>query len=155
MNIRETLQEWNKGIRISQIANLRANTHYDTLNTKLDWLVIISSFVVGISSFSILALSLDLRILFVVGIISIIAAVLSSVSTSLNYPQVAEKHLRAGRKYGELRRRVDEFLCLKSDPELEQILDQILMEWDMLDAESPDIPQRFIEEAENVITTSQ
>jgi hypothetical protein len=155
MNIRETMQEWNKGIRISQIANLRAATYYDTRNRKLDLLVIISSVVVGTSIFSILALSQDPRVLFVVGIISIIAAVLSGVSTSLNYPQVAEKHLRAGRKYGELRRRVDEFLCLKSDSELEQILDQILMEWDMLDAESPDVPQRFIEEAENVITTSR
>ena len=123
------------------------------LSTWFGTLVTVFTVIVGTSIFTTLASSQEQRILFVVGVISVITAVLSGVNASLNYPQAAEKHLNAGRKYGGLRRRAEELLCSsKSDAELEPLLDQIRDEWSKLEAESPDVTQRFIDEARDVIT---
>lgn len=90
----------------------------------------------------------------VAGVVSLFAAVISGASTFLTYPQRAEKLLSAGHKYGELRRQIDALLLsrkIESEAEPGKILDPIRAEWDTLDEESPNVDQRFIEEAGKIV----
>lgn len=61
-NVIETLQQWSKGIRISQITKLRAAALYDRCGRGIGLLVTIFSVVVGTSIFSTLLSPQDQRI---------------------------------------------------------------------------------------------
>lgn len=142
------LQQWHNGVRITQIAHLRAAAHYVAMGRMLGIPVTIFSVVIGTSIFSNLGSSKNQEVLVAAGIVSMIAAVLSGIQTFLNYPELAVRHHSAGCKYGELRRRIEELIVIAKDPgELEEAIAEIRREWNSLDNESPEIPQKYHDEA--------
>lgn len=79
-----------------------------------------------------------------VGLISIIAAVLSALQTFLSYGELAQKHKVAGVKYGALRREIEEALTSDLETQLTSVdLKSIRTRWDAIDQEVPPLPQRI------------
>jgi hypothetical protein len=147
------LEQWHNGIRIAQIAHSRAAAHYKLLGRMLGVPVTILTLVVGTSIFVTLTSSKDERVLLLVGVISMLAAVLSGLQTFLNYTELAVKHHAAGNKYGQLRRRAEEVMTFTKDlGELQKTMADLRGDWEHLEEESPDVPQRFHDAALRIAT---
>ncbi|MFB3897326.1 MAG: SLATT domain-containing protein [bacterium] len=152
MDAIKLLQEWHNGLRINHIAHLRAAAEYKLLGRIFGLLVTMFSVVIGTSIFSTLGSSENLLVLLMAGSISVLAAVLSGIQGFLNYPELAAKHKHAGVKYGELRRQIEELIAIEKDPvELEKTMRQIRFDWNALDDESPEISQKFHDQAKAIV----
>lgn len=79
------------------------------------------------------------------GLVSMFAAVLAALQTFLNYPELAEKHRRAGSEFGELRRSVESVLAVPpSDADaMTQRLSELRESWRSVDEAAPPIPPRI------------
>jgi hypothetical protein len=144
MDVPRLLQQWLNGITMFHIAHHRAAALYEMRGRLLGLPVTIFSVVIGTTIFSTLGSSQNQGILLFVGVISMITAVLSGLQTFLNYPELAEKHRAASVKYAQLRRRVEEVIAFTRTPEeLENMIGAIRNDWNKVEEESPEIPQRL------------
>ncbi len=140
--------QWDNGARIRNIAHQRAADYYNSRGRMLGLVVTIFTVIVGTSIFGSLSVSNNQDILIVVGLISLVAAILSGVNTFLNYSQLAAKHMEVGLAFGELRRRIDVIDCLESDDAtIEKNLTEIEEKYDAILKGSVEPPTRFIDEA--------
>jgi hypothetical protein len=140
--------QWDNGARIRNIAHQRAADYYNSRARALGLVVTIFTVIVGTSIFGSLSVSNNQDILIVVGLISLVAAILSGVNTFLNYSQLAAKHMEVGLAFGELRRRIDVIDCLESDDAtIEKNLTEIEEKYDAILKGSVEPPTRFIDEA--------
>lgn len=147
------LRQWNNGIKIAQIAHSRAAAYYKVRGRMLGVPVTILTLVIGTSLFVSLTSAKNERLLLVVGVISMLAAVLSGLQTFLNYDVLAIDHRAAANKYGQLRRRVDEITTFTQDSEdLRKTVAAIRAAWEQIEEESPDVPQRFHDLALRIAT---
>jgi hypothetical protein len=80
----------------------------------------------------------------VVGVVSIVAAVLASIQTFLGYGQASERHRIAGTRYAALRRSI-EVAIGRQDP---SPLDRLRSEMDKVGAGSPQIGRRLWNQAQ-------
>jgi hypothetical protein len=152
MDALTTLEQWLNGIKIDHVAHLRAAAYYKRANRLLGIPATILAIIIGTSIYGVLSSSNNPQILLFVGAVSILAAVLSGLQTFLNYPELAQKHQTAGAKFGRLRRRVEEILSIKREPDqLESVLTEVRLAWDQLIEESPDVPQRFHDQALSIV----
>src|SRR2546428_35193 len=104
------LTQWLNGIKIAHVAHSRAAASYRLRGQLLGVPVTVFTVVIGTSVFTTLHSSPNERIIIMIGVTSVLAAVLSGVQTFLNYPEQAARHQAAGTKYGRLRRRVEEVI---------------------------------------------
>jgi hypothetical protein len=143
-----TFKQWGKGIRIAQIAHLRAAAYYQRMHQLLGIPVTVLTAVVGTSIFASMGESEKNALLIAAGIISALAAILSGVQTFLNFSELAVKHQLAGTKYGKLRRRVDEIMAVGYTADgFEALLHEVREEWNRIEEESPTVAQRYIDSA--------
>ncbi len=76
---------------------------------------------------------------FVVGAMSVLAAILTALQSTLRYQELAEKHRGAGAKYNALGREIELMMAL---PEVSSAkVDDLRVRIDSLALESPHIPQ--------------
>ncbi|MGD6808664.1 MAG: SLATT domain-containing protein [Candidatus Bathyarchaeia archaeon] len=151
---KERLQKWRNGIKIDHNSHLRAATHYTQRSQILGAIVVIFTTIVGTAVFTSIASngtsSVVLQIL--AGFLSIIAAVLSSLNTFLNYGKLAESHRSAAVKYGNLRREIEQLLCfMDADANLDETMKSIRTRWDAIDLEAPEIPQKIHDKVKNEV----
>jgi len=151
---RSLMHRWQKDIRMYQIAHLRTSARSSTAGRLLGLIVTIFSVIVGTSIFASLNSSNSQAILITVGVISLVATVISGVNSFLNYGERTERHQAAGIKYGSLRRRIDECLATMTDDQLKEEIKTIRSAVDQLEQESPVIPQKYIDEATRHISAS-
>ena len=152
----QTLAQWCNGIRIAQIAHLRAAAHYQRLHRILGVPVTVLTAAVGTSIFASLSESPRRELLITAGIISALTSVLAGVQTFLNYAELAVLHRNAGTKYGKLRRRVDEIIALGgTDNQLESLLKEVREEWNKIEDESPTAVQHFVDQAMKMVGKSK
>ena len=121
-----------------------------------NWLgipVVITTTIVGTAIFGTLQESPGIAWKITAGLLSLLAAVLSALQTTLKYSELAEKHKAAGAKYAALRRRLDIFL-LKHRGESEdsrrialEEFEEIATELAKLADESPSIPDKVYDQA--------
>jgi len=149
----ELLEQWQNGLRILHHAHTRAAVNFERRSRLLGVPVIIVSTAVGASIFAGAGSSPSLKI--IAGLLSLGAAVLSSLQTALKYPEIAAQHKAAAQKYGKLRREVEVQLALKLEdqPKLTLWLNKIEQEWDTLEDQSPIIPQRIYDKSAQIVSS--
>ena len=103
----ETINEWHSRIRRKHFAHSVAAAKYDQLNRYFGLTATAMSAIVGTSIFATLLKSPSLYLKIIVGIVSITAAVLTSLLSFLNYSILTEKHQTTAKEYGDLRRMVE------------------------------------------------
>jgi hypothetical protein len=133
----ELLQRWIKRGRESQFCHYEMASLLEVRSRMLGIPVILFTTIVGASIFSSFSESADTRV--AVGLLSLAAAVLSSLQTFFNYSDRAEKHRRAAAKFSSVRRRMELHAVREAvDPELMNVFRE---ELDELASESPHVPQ--------------
>jgi len=147
------LEQWlNNGIKFDHVVHQQPAAYNRRANRLLGIPVTVLAILIGTSIYGALSSSSSPQILIFVGAISVLAAVLSGLQTFLSYPELAQKHQTAGVKFGRLRRRMEEVLSFKLEPDqLENVLTEIRVAWDQLVEESPDVPQRFHDQALSIV----
>jgi SMODS and SLOG-associating 2TM effector domain family 4 len=110
-------------------------------NVRLGVPVVILSGLVGTSVFATLQEEIDYRARIVIGLISVLTAVLASLQTFLRYAERAEKHRVAAALYSSLRREMEELLVLPVEARgpSKESLDRLREQMDQLGKESPEI----------------
>lgn len=143
---KERLQKWRNGIKISHNAHTQAAAHYTQLGRMLGVPVVILTTIIGTAVFTSIATDTQAAVALQItaGLLSMAAAVLSSLYTFLNYGGLAERHRMAAVKYGNLRREVEQLLCfLDGKTDLDATMKDIRSKWDAVDLEAPEIPQKI------------
>ncbi|MEM1278437.1 MAG: SLATT domain-containing protein [Cyanobacteria bacterium P01_H01_bin.152] len=104
---------------------------------------IIISTLIGTTIFASLGSSQKIYIQIAVGLMSLSAAILSSLQTFLDYSELAGKHKQASIKYGELRREMEQVLVENLDEEKQShFMKAFSAKWNALDTDSPTIPNK-------------
>lgn len=115
--------------------------------------VVITTTIVGTSIFASLSADPAIGWKILVGLISIVAAILSALQTFFNYSEIAEKHRVAGARYGKKRRRFEAFLLRYGDGDSRDAaltdMEKLSDELSKLAEESPRIPDRAWKRALN------
>lgn len=137
------------GVRLAHICHSRAASHNTRMHRALGIPVVIVTTVVGTTVFSTMGKSPHVALIIVTGLLSLSAAILSSLQTFLSYSANAERHKFAAVKYGMLRRELEQFL---DDPDesaqvLKEFSENFRVRWDAVDQESPPIPENIHREA--------
>ena len=115
--------------------------------------VVVTSTIVGTAIFGTIQEDPDIRWKVAAGLLSLTAAVLSALQTSLKYAELAEKHKLAGARYAALRRQLDLFMlkhgdeAASRDRALEE-MEALLVRVAELAEESPSLPDRVYYAAE-------
>ncbi|MFF6949737.1 DUF4231 domain-containing protein [Streptomyces iakyrus] len=131
------LGQWCTGIRISHRAQEQAAATFDARGRRLSVASLAISTVVGTAIFASLSSSPAAGWKIVAGLLSLAAAVLSSLQFFMRYAERADTHHRAARQLGRLRHRVETVLAA-GKPEEE--MESLASEWDDLQEHVPVVP---------------
>jgi hypothetical protein len=146
LDAQERLTRWRNGIKISHDSHKLAAIHYTQLGRALGIPVVILTTIVGTTVFTSIASSgeFSTSLQIVAGSLSIAAAVFSSLYTSLNYGELAERHRAISVKYGNLRREIEEILCfMQNKTDAESIMEDLRARWNAVDLEAPSVPKKI------------
>jgi hypothetical protein len=141
------LRQWLYGIRISHVGHRRAATVFARRARILGVSATLASAVVGTTVFASLSESADQRLLVIAAILSVVAVIMSSLQTFLNYGELVAAHRSAGTGYAALRRRVDQIVVFAKPDDLADSMADISTTWTKLDEDSPDLPSGIFEYA--------
>jgi hypothetical protein len=143
----DLLRDW------SARASASAETHFATAadlarrNVLLGVPVVVLTTFVGTSVFATLEQTVGLELRIMVGLVSVLAAVLASLQTFLRFAERAERHRAAGERWAAINREIAEMVALhptylasRGDPK--QYLDELRRRMDEIAAESPPMPSR-------------
>lgn len=123
-------------------------------NTWLGIPVVVTTTIVGTAIFGSIQENPAIGWKVAAGLLSLSAAVLSALQTTLKYSELAEKHKMAGAKYSAVRRRLDLFILKHSGQLAEhreaalQELEEIMTKIAELAEESPSLPDTVYSQAE-------
>ena len=135
---------WYQRAHVVLAAHHVAAGHFDRLHYWLGIPAVIVSAVVGTTVFATLQSNPHVAIQILVGLGSVLAAVLTSLQTFLRYSERAEKHRVAGVRYGALMRELEQALILcPHESELKAFLNDVRIRWDRLNEETPTMPQKI------------
>jgi hypothetical protein len=135
--------DWFRRVRESQKVNYEYGSILVRRNFYLGIPAVILSTIVGTAVFTSLSeTATKPAVKIVVGLLSLVSAVLATLQTFLNLSDRAAKHKYAGARYGAIRRRLE---LLKTMPpttsdDLQKELASIKNEMDEIAAESPSVP---------------
>jgi len=143
----QILREWHARIRVAHKAHIKSAAKVDGYNKWLGVPATILAAIVGTAVFASWenASGTWLRVFF--GLLSVAAAVLASLQTSLNYKEVAEFHRKAAGRYAAIRRKLEEMLATYTDEnpcDCEE-LEPIGAEWADIEGSAPSLSQRLYE----------
>jgi len=158
-NLRETpsqsaaktlLQGWYDRIARVQLAHFNAAMRFGKRNIQLGLPAIIFSTFVGTSVFASLNnehISEWAKI--IVGLISVVAAVLTALQTFLGFSERAETHRTTAVRYGAVGRQIEQFLQTGTSAHqtTEDLVDQIREHLNRLAEESPVLPPDIVHDA--------
>lgn len=140
-NERDLVYAWIRRARESQTA------HYETANilsARERWLgvpVMLITTIIGTSVFASLsaqAISPEAKI--AVGMLSVVAAVLSGLQTFFKYSERSEKHRSAAARFGAVRRKLEIIYAEDSGYQKKHCVATLREELDRLAEESPHVP---------------
>lgn len=141
----ELLSSWKKGIRICHKCHVRSAAIMQRRNRALGIPVVILTSVAGTTIFATLEGSPEPWVRILIGLLSVIAAVLAGLQTFLGYGELAERHKTVSQKYGALRREIEEMLAIhhvaREVPD--EFLASVRTRWDQVDDESPSLSQKL------------
>lgn len=146
----KTLDQWLNGIRISHISHHHAASHNTKMHKAFGIPVVIVTTAVGTTVFSSVGQhEQNVALTIVTGLLSIAAAILSTLQTFLGYSANAERHKISASKYGMLRRELELFIEDQdvSKEAFKDFTQSFRMRWDAVDQESLPIPERIHEKS--------
>lgn len=136
----QLLQAWYRRIQITQLAHYSASAKFSRFNSWVGIPSISLSAIIATSIFATIRIQPELWIKVLVGLASLISAVLTGLQTFLSYTSRADKHRTTAAKYGIVGRRIEHILSVHPTDIPNDAIDQIRKELDTLALESPDIP---------------
>lgn len=140
---RELLVRWQTNCQRSAVANYDAANVSARKNYLLGVPAILFSAIVGTSVFAALVENEVSPVIQVfVGLVSMLAAVLSALQTFFNWGEVSSKHQAAAAEYNALKRRIDQILVFSQDGQAinEEEFDRIRSQMDTLARDTPTLP---------------
>lgn len=133
------LNEWYERSSVVAVGHYRAALRYARIHLALAIPTIILSAAVGTAVFATLQQQSCFWLQFIVGAMSVIAAILTALQSTLRYQELAEKHRGAGAKYNAIGREIE---LLRTYPEINaEKIEELRTRIDSLAFESPHIPQ--------------
>lgn len=148
---------WIRRARESQFSHYGQATKFRRASLWLGVPVIVLTTIVGTAVFTSIAHgSQSPEVKLSLGLLSVLAAVLSSLQTFMKLPEKAELHRKFGAKYGSIRRRLEQ---VYSDREGQQITHQVLellnRELSAIAEEAPDVPDKALKNVQKSIRDLQ
>jgi hypothetical protein len=138
------LEDWHRRVTTAQFGHQRQADRFRVLSLVVGIPVVVLTTLVGTSAFAAVTHGASKTARLLVGVVSILAAVLASIQTFLGYGQSAERHRIAGARYASLRRSTEDALG-RHDP---SFLDRLRTEMDKVGAASPQIGRRIWKKAQ-------
>ncbi len=114
-SIKSLLYEWARRTLMALDAHYDAARFLSRRNYYIDIPAMVLAGVVGTSVFVTLEQEVDIRIKIVVGPISLVAAVLSTLQIFLKYAERAQKHKHTAARYSAIKREIKQRLTLPED----------------------------------------
>ncbi|MEM8562996.1 MAG: DUF4231 domain-containing protein, partial [Pseudomonadota bacterium] len=152
--LEKLLARWQRNCLRSQIANYEAANVFTKRNYWLGIPTIVLTTAVGTGIFASLQdenVSTWLKI--VLGMISMLAAVLAALQTFFKWGELAAKFQAAGSEYGALKRELDQYLAT-GEPLTEDTVTSIRERMDTLSRDAPECPKKVWESARRKIPTA-
>lgn len=149
----ELIDQWRFRNHRVQLAHYECARRFERLHLWLGLPAIALSTLVGTTVFSSLEKTADVRLQIAVGLLSVVAAVLTGLQTFLRYAELGERHRMAGAKFANLKHRIELLSTLPpaSDLELRSALESIEDAWSKLREESPTLPARVWRRIERTV----
>ena len=148
----EKAREYQRNYRIIGRAHYIAWEEAVTRNKWLGIPVVITTAAVGTAIFGTIQDNMGIELKIATGLLSLTAAVLSALQTTLKYSELAEKHKMAGARYAGMRRRLEMFILKYEDEPRKQqeamkALEEIALLFADLAEESPSLPDKIYDRA--------
>ncbi|WP_410809462.1 SLATT domain-containing protein [Micromonospora sp. 067-2] len=141
----ELLKTWLRRGREGQHSHHEAGKVLKRANYALAIPVIVITAGLGTAAFATITTRLASGWKVTFGVLSIAAAVLSTLQTHMRYAERAEKHKTLGAQYGNIRRRIESVLATplieREDPR--SVLDEIRAKFDALSSEGDVVTRRI------------
>lgn len=138
-NALQVLDQWYERTSVVAVGHYRAALRYSRVHLGLAIPTVILSAAVGTAVFATLQQQSCFWLQFIVGAMSVIAAILTALQSTLRYQELAEKHRGAGAKYNAIGRELE---LLRTYPEIStEKIEDLRLRIDALAFESPHIPQ--------------
>ena len=156
-DLNELVLAWIRRTRESQFAHYVQATTFRRSAPILGIPIIIITAFVGTTIFSSIADDTSsTTVKLAIGLLSVLATVLSSLQTFMKLPERAELHKSFGARYGAIRRKLEQIYAARSaQPITQQVLDYICKELDELAEEAPDVPSKALKIAQERIRELQ
>ena len=146
-----TINEWSKRLSIAQTGHYIASERYILINRFIGIpLVISSTFVSAFLFFDGTGFSENVSIL--MKLLSVLVALLASLQTLMRPTEKAEAHRSCAARYGNLKRKIEQFSTAGSTPEEWKIFSkEITIEWGGIAENAPTTPQRLRKKANSIV----
>ncbi|AHL34726.1 hypothetical protein CD58_18290 [Pseudomonas brassicacearum] len=138
-NPQNVLDQWYERSSVVAVGHYRAALRYSRLHFWLALPTVGLSAIVGTAVFATLQQQSNFWLQLGVGAMSVIAAILTALQSTLRYQELAEKHRAAGAKYNAIGREI-ELMRILPQIDAEKVED-LRGRIDSLAFESPHIPQ--------------
>lgn len=146
-SVLQLLKDWESRAASSSEAHYALATRLSKSNIRFGIPVVALTTFVGTSVFATLQEHVNVGLRVVVGMLSVLAAVLASLQTFLRFGERAEKHRAAAELWSSIRREIDEMLALhptylasRGDPK--QYLDDLRRKMDEISQQSPEMGEQ-------------
>jgi hypothetical protein len=139
MTVSELIEQWRFRSHRVQLAHYECARRCESLHLWLGLPAIALSTLVGTAVFSSLEKSANVTLQIVVGLLSVLAAVLTGLQTFLRYGELADKHRIAGARFANLKHRIELLMTQPDGPEVASQLVIIEEAWAGLREESPSL----------------
>lgn len=154
----ELLKHWRFRVHRVQLAHYEAGRVYGRYHILLGLPAIVLSTIVGTAVFATAGSLADEKnviwISIVLGLLSVISAVLVSLQTFLKYSDLAEKHRLAGARSANLKHRIEILATIPPEniSDVKIFLTSIENEWSKFREDSPNIPSSMWKRIERSLT---
>ncbi|WP_213939595.1 SLATT domain-containing protein [Pseudomonas sp. dw_612] len=132
--------KWYTRLASIGMGHYRAAMRYSFIHKMISIPAIVFSAAVGTTVFASMQQQIDIFWQVMVGAMSVLAAVMTALQSTLGYQELAEKHRAAGANYNALGREM-EFMFESGGANNFECLDNIRQRIDSLAKESPHIPK--------------
>ncbi len=137
------LEEWLERAKQSHHAHRSAAKAFSHRHYYFGIISITLSTIVGTSVFASLSKQMDIGIQIIVGMLSILAAVVSALNTFLRYSDSSAKHATAASKYSSICRLIELQLTNEKQSTDFEVLNNIRCQLDDLSVKSPNVPEKY------------
>ena len=139
VTVSELIEQWRFRNHRVQLAHYECARRFERLHLWLGLPAVVLSTFVGTAVFSSLENSEDIRLQIGVGLLSVMAAVLTGLQTFLRYAELAEKHRLAGARFANLKHRIELLMTLPTEADMRSQLEVIEEAWAKIREGSPSL----------------